>query len=105
MLHRGQAREGKALAGTKGQRGGLQTSVRFLYLAERPRGWAGRARGAARLAPAPPPLTPMGPRPAPSREAPCFAGTRCRGREKGTLSGEKLAQRVDERDDRTRVSG
>lgn len=60
LLHRGQAREGKALAGTKGQRGGLQTSVRFLYLAERPRGWAGRARGAARLAPAPPPTHPHG---------------------------------------------
>lgn len=62
LLHRGQAREGKALAGTKGQRGGLRasgavsgpTSEPFLYLAERPRGWAGQAQDAAHLAPAPP---------------------------------------------------
>lgn len=118
LLHRGQAREGKALAGTKGQRGGLRASGAVSGPAGRsPDQCAvplpcGEAQGVGRtgsgrspLSACPPPLTPMGPRPAPSREAPCFAGTRCRGREKGTLSGEKLAQRVNERDNRTRVSG
>lgn len=99
---RGKARHG----GTKGQRGGLQTSEWFLYLVERDAqgvGWTGSGHSPLSACS---PLTPTWwPRPAPNREDSCFAGTNCRGREKVTLSSEKLVQRVEEKGDQTYVSG